>query len=379
MSPFELHRHIPLIRRPFWQRDRALAERDFALTQLAQAELEKQEAVRLLNKATERLDAATQERSRLEGALSGKPKSHCRAFELPPEFQAVSIAGHEGKIFHLVVDGVNPRTYDRWVIDCKYYSDIARLLIQLLQGEGTLIDLGANIGTISIPVGMTGTRVLAVEMLPHNTMKLGLAALLNRLGHFRIIQSAVTDNNGIVGYIGDEAWAQVSAEKMTRQAVGLRLDTILDLIELDSPSFLKEPIAMKIDIEGHELQALHGAEQVLREYRPTFIFESIQVATDRPERAMFLKEFVSSTGYALYLLRGTVLSPHLKGDPQISPVSDILAVPHETCAETLARLTSYSVRPLSRQEQLDWLQEVRASDEQFSEHVATVRTMLSLN
>ena len=69
------------------------------------------------------------------------------------------------------------------------------------------------------------------------------------------------DRDGMVGYAGDEAWAQVSTEHTTQQAVGLRLDTIIDLIELDSPEFLQAPIVMKIDIEGHELAALQGAER----------------------------------------------------------------------------------------------------------------------
>src|ERR1700733_13097608 len=32
--PFQLHRHIPLLRRPFYQRDKAIAERDRAIAEV---------------------------------------------------------------------------------------------------------------------------------------------------------------------------------------------------------------------------------------------------------------------------------------------------------------------------------------------------------
>lgn len=142
-----------------------------------------------------------------------------------------------------------------------------------------------------------------------------MAASLNQLTRFRIVQAAVTDHDGLVGPAGDEAWAQVSTDATTPRAVGLQLDTIIDLIELDSPHFLQRPVAMKIDVEGHEFAALHGAHRFFTELRPILVFEFIQVATDRPERTIALKKFVSRAEYQLYMLRDAVLPPHLADDP----------------------------------------------------------------
>ena len=176
-----------------------------------------------------------------------------------------------------------------------------------------------------------------------------------------------------------EAWAQVSTGKTASQATGVQLDTIMDLIELESPDFIQRPVAMKIHVEGHELAALRGAQRLLAEIRPIFVFESIQVATDQPEKAFALKKFVSLAGYELYVLRGTVLSPHLEDELQISPVSDILAVPNEASAILFRRLTNYAVRPLTPQEQSEWLEEVRILSEAFSDHVAAIKVAFSLS
>jgi FkbM family methyltransferase len=360
-NQLQLHRHLPLVRRVFWQRDQARAERDAALARLADAELQRDVALRRLKEVPKAPD---------ERRMSS-------AFTLPPEFHPVSITGDDGLTWQIVIEGEGAPAYDRWVAENKVNSEIARLLVHILSGGGTLIDLGANIGTICVPVAAAGSRVIAVEMLPRNTMKLILAASLNRFDRFRIVQAAATDHDGFVWYAGDEAWAQVSKMPTTAQAVGMRLDTMIDLIERESPDFIRRPLVMKIDIEGHELAALRGAERLLAAHRPTFVFESIQEANVNPEKGIPLKEYVLSKGYQLYLLRYNVLSPHLKDDLQISPVSDILAIPNETSASVFQRLTSYSVRHLTPQEQLEWLEEVSKAG--FGEHAAAVRSKISLS
>jgi FkbM family methyltransferase len=297
------------------------------------------------------------------------PRNGPHAVSLPAEFQTVSIAGDRGRHFQVVVGATNPPAYDRWIIETRYYSDIARLIVALLRGGGTLVDLGANLGTVCLPVCATGSRVLAVEMLPRNIMKLALAAAVNGLPHCRIVQAAVTDHDGCVGYAGDEAWAQVSTAPTASQAAGMRLDTIIDLIELDSPWFLRPPMVMKIDIEGHELEALHGAGMFLAKYRPAFVFESIDLADKPSGKARAVKEFVINLGYDLHLMRGNILSPHHPNDQQISPVSDILAIPTEGQFPIHAALSDWQMRPLRAHEQLDWLKEIKPN---FSAHAATL-------
>jgi FkbM family methyltransferase len=359
MIPFQLHRRIPLIRRPFWQRDRAIAERD--------------EALAALSGMANVLEATRKERDGLRAEIAGLPFDHDQPFRLPPEFQTVSIAGHQGKQFQVVVDATNPSSYEQWIIDSTYYSDIARLLVTLLGGSGTLIDLGANIGTVSLPVGTTGSRVIALEMLPGNAMKLTLAVAVNHLPHFRVIQAAVTDHDGYIGYVGDAAWAQVSTAKTALQAVGMCLDTIIDIVELDSPWFLQSPVVMKIDVEGHELAALLGGERFLARHRPPVVFESIQLAYEAQGKARAVKDIFAGLNYSLHVIRGNILAPHQPSDQQISPVSDILAIPNERQDAIRALLSGCPMRPLSPREQVDWLKEVaQAEAGGYHRHIAAL-------
>src|SRR5436190_6210065 len=65
------------------------------------------------------------------------------------------------------------------VSDSEYESAIAaadgpdinaRLLMTVLGGSGTLVDVGANIGSIAIPAAVAGSSVIAIEMSPPNCL-----------------------------------------------------------------------------------------------------------------------------------------------------------------------------------------------------------------
>ena len=100
----------------------------------------------------------------------------------------------------MVLEADNLSQYDQWIFDNRFYGELARLFVQLLRGEGTLIDLGANIGTVCLPVAAAGSRVVAVEMLPSNSLKLTLAALVNQFPHFLSCKRQQTNLEGIVGF-----------------------------------------------------------------------------------------------------------------------------------------------------------------------------------
>jgi hypothetical protein len=70
MIPFQFHRRIPFVRRPFWQRDVAVAERDAALAQLAQVRAERDTALKRLEETTGILQALQQEKNSLQNVVA---------------------------------------------------------------------------------------------------------------------------------------------------------------------------------------------------------------------------------------------------------------------------------------------------------------------
>lgn len=225
----------------------------------------------------------------------------------------------------------------------------ARLLMRLLKGEGTLVDVGANIGTISVPVAASGSRVIAVEMNHANCLRLWTAAALNRLSNIYIVQAAASDYDGTLTYEGSEAWGYVS-DKGT-SAICLRLDT------MRIATSISEPLAIKIDVEGHEPAVLRGARHILAQCRPAVLFECIEIEGSIGN-ARASKEILEAAGYVLFLQRGNVLVPRTSKDPQEGYVADFLAVPVER--RDIVGGIGAEVRSLTNEERAVWIREMAA-------------------
>ena len=298
-------------------------------------------------------------------------------FVLPKEFKQIGVTNEQGQTYYLVVDAENPSPFQQHFVDHRYVPGNSRLLIKCLSSTGTLIDIGANIGTVCIPVAKRGSRILALEILPSNVAKLTLAMRINRLeSEMRILQAGVTHSDGLVGFAGQEAWGQISDSPDSPRVDGLRLDTIIDRLRREDSNFLRPPIVMKIDVEGHEWAVLKGAEGFLRDHRPLFIFESIQPAQEAPGVTQFAKEFVIAQGYSMYAIRGNVLAPYLGDEAQISVVYDLLAVPSDNAGILANLMPDFEIRPLTLMEEIEWLEEISSAGPVHRLHAKVIASKL---
>jgi FkbM family methyltransferase len=290
-------------------------------------------------------------------------------FQLPPSLCSVEIKAEDGRSFGLIIASENRGPYEERILATREYSEIARLLIAVLKGHGVLIDLGANVGTVTLPVAMTGSRVLAVEMLPENSLRLRLAALVNRFPHVRIVQAAASDADGLTNYLGGEAFARVSADG-SQMALSLTLDTIVAGIDLAEPGFLAGELAIKLDIEGHEYRALQGAERLLAR-RPIVVFEAIEMEGNCGD-ATRCKLMLQDMNYRLFMLRDRILVPKAASDLQEELVADFLALPAERTFEI-----GYEIRQPSHAEQMRWLAQTAAASPDHRTHATRVLARLA--
>lgn len=237
------------------------------------------------------------------------------------------------------------------------------LLREIIDGKGTLIDVGANIGTIALPLADTGCNVLAIEMLPRNVLKLTSAVLANRFRNVCVVQAAASSRDGLLCYGGSEAWAAVASKGA--EAVCYRLDTICRMLSLSNPGLLRAPLTLKIDVEGHEAEVLRGAEETIREYRPYVLFESIAFPLESVQWvghqcavAAETKRMLASQDYLLFVLYRNVLAPRSPEQLQEGLVCDFLAIPREKMAHLRARLKAFELRELTLPEIVSWMVEL---------------------
>jgi FkbM family methyltransferase len=278
---------------------------------------------------------------------------------LPAGFRTIEIVDGEDQSNFLLLVADPPTQFDELVIQQRNVSPLAVLLKKTLNGTGTLLDIGAHIGTIALPVAAAGSRVVAIEMNPSNCLRLIHGAVVNRLRNFRVVPLAVSDFDGMAGFVGTDAWGYISKEAAALPAMCARLDTLAYSLQLGSEGINPtEPVAMKIDVEGNELQVLRGCPILLRQYRPIVIFESKEIE-GWPDAGPPLggetkatKQLLVDMGYSLYRIDWLIglLAPRSAKEVQEGCVSDFLAVPIEKAA--LVHRLGMPVRPLSSSERL---------------------------
>jgi len=159
-----------------------------------------------------------------------------------------------------------------------YEPEVQKLYACLLRQEMTIYDVGANVGFLSMLaarlVGPTGS-VVCFEPLPDNVKAILHNAAINRFENITIVQEALANSDKVSDFLVSEdvGWGRLEghnlpAEGSARIAVGCRtLDSAIHGHRLRAPDIIK------MDIEGGEVEALEGAESVLKEYGPTLLIE----------------------------------------------------------------------------------------------------------
>lgn len=134
-------------------------------------------------------------------------------------------------------------------------------LAALVRPGECLWDLGAHKGFVTLAaarmVGPGGT-VVAVEPGRSNLSFLRQHLAWNGVGNVRVVEAAVSDRvgRGRFGGRGDSL-----GYRLGRGGEEVDVRTVADLVERET---LPPPTAWKIDIEGEEVAALRGADDLLR-------------------------------------------------------------------------------------------------------------------
>jgi FkbM family methyltransferase len=187
----------------------------------------------------------------------------------PPHAESIYSDGAYGVFEGSIHDEVVHGHYRR---EGNWSPEIQELLADQLfpEGRGTFLDIGANIGLVSIPLAeRRRVRCLAFEPEPRNFRWLERNIALHQVGALfttfnlalhseqaRLCFELSPSNSGDHRVRG-AAPLEGEAERTMIEVPAGRLD---DLVELED---LPRPIVAKLDTQGAELRVLRGAERSL--------------------------------------------------------------------------------------------------------------------
>jgi FkbM family methyltransferase len=133
------------------------------------------------------------------------------------------------------------------------------LLSVLRPGDG-LVDLGAHLGTFTVPAALLGARVVAVEGSPRNASVLRAACAHNHLDDVEVVEAVVDSTVGEVDFVDLGPYGTISTGEINaEQGYPTIRRTTTTVDDLPGGPFTWA----KIDIEGKEQAILGGARRTL--------------------------------------------------------------------------------------------------------------------
>ena len=163
-------------------------------------------------------------------------------------------------------------------LDGRYERDelefLAERIFPTLPGPAVCLDIGANIGNHSLHFAQHFDRVIAFEPHPRTFALLSVNAALvknvlalncgasSQAGTVSVNESRTNMGASSIGRAGGDGGNTVSFALQ-------RLDEVPEVIACERIAFVK------IDVEGHEREALEGAAETLRRHRPVVAMEAL--------------------------------------------------------------------------------------------------------
>jgi FkbM family methyltransferase len=232
----------------------------------------------------------------------------------------------------------------------------------LLHRPGTLVDVGAHDGLITVPLArLPSSRVIAFEPLPPAFARLqeALRAAFGDLPrHVECRAAALGDVAGeitlsmpVLDGIAQEQWASTAKDYRAHLSDRVTVERFaVPLLRLDDLG-IADLTAMKVDAEGAEYEVLRGARETLIRCRPVLTLEIEE--RHREGSTWAVPAFLDALGYdVLFELRGEwhpvaaldrATMQRASPDPSVFEASDpyvfvFYALPREDAVGMLARL-----------------------------------------
>ena len=176
-----------------------------------------------------------------------------------------------------------------------------------------LIDCGCNYGFYSLYTASLSDQnsVIAIEASLTTAEDFEKNINLNKFDNIVLKNFAISDTDNVIVNFNESKndWESSLAhnefdKKKVNKIRTQKIDTITKDQKLDDYSLL-----IKLDIEGHELQAIEGAKSTIKKYKPIIIMEFSSYIFNKKDQAFdYLKSFLVEFNYSIYSTKNRLTS-----------------------------------------------------------------------
>lgn len=158
-----------------------------------------------------------------------------------------------------------------------YEAYVLNLLHRVVAPDAVCLDIGANLGTISLALSYLAKRgkVYAFEPSNVNYGYLQQTIADNGITNIEAIKLGVFDRNGTISFrevAHGGGWSFIDT-KAPEQANPASQITCVRLDDWVQTQALNRIDLIKVDVEGSEMEVLHGAQETIRRFDPDLVIE----------------------------------------------------------------------------------------------------------
>lgn len=232
---------------------------------------------------------------------------------------------------------------DWYATMCAVFPDYDATIIKFMESRlaqtgGVFADVGTNLGIVAATLAQgaqSRSTVIAFEPMPETARRAACTFALNQLANVQLYQAAVGDEDGeIPFYVPLEHSEGASAHPADLADVNYqqvrvpctRLDRLVERGSLERVGLLK------LDVEGHEYNAVQGARELIARDRPAMLCEyNYGVAPGAGWTAADLAGLIRQCG-GEYRFQVLYDDDHLTDFPPPSDVKEIVNIYAESVA-----------------------------------------------
>jgi len=223
------------------------------------------------------------------------------------ESRNVIVHGKRGCVYKL--PNISENLAFEIFIDGIYEETTSDFISRQVPRNGWFLDLGANIGAVTIPVikNRPDINVACVEAAHWIFNILQENLTLNEFHNVKVLNRALyfSDDESLKFYTPEDKFGKGSLSAVfTRDSITvktIRVDTMLRNLNIERVDLIK------IDVEGYESHVFRGASELLsRSDAPDILFEFVDWAESQAEgvKPGDAQRYLKTLGYRIYLFEG---------------------------------------------------------------------------